>query len=295
VTIGQVSAEQYRYFALREQLETVRVGCQSLATQFELGQASAYERPRYPRPDRPRGGHKQWISYSRHTTFERSFLRELAASLDINEYLHELAVSTAAPTALVQELQEMLRQVALLELIANCVETEPPVQRTLLWLRPIGPRLPAEMDTFVDNLLVDLTGVGLSCTEVSATELGHTSDSYLVVNGLHAWPLVSQEAGVHLFCPAHTALAPIQLVVVPLADGVDSWQAIAEAQHRQTSWLTAVARGTVNEEPYSLGRVIRVYGDRKGAFDLRSRLHGPADQLAGFLLAGLPLPREILE
>jgi ATP-dependent Clp protease ATP-binding subunit ClpA len=290
VTVGQVSAEQYRYFALREQLETVRVSSQSLSARYEASHSTAFDRPAYPRPDRPRPAFKKRYSESR-----GGFLRELAASLDINEFLHELAGSTAAPTALVHELQELLRQVALLELIANCVETEPPVQRVLLLLRPIGPHLPAEMDTFAANLEVDLIGVGLTCTEVTATELGHTSDTYLFVEGLHAWPVANQEAGVHLFCPAHAALAPLQLVAVPLADGVDPWQAIAAAQGRQTNWLAAVARGAAAEEPYPLGRVVRVYDDRKGAFDLRSRLHGPADQLAGFLLAGLPLPPEILE
>jgi hypothetical protein len=139
----------------------------------------------------------------------------------------------------------------------------------------------------------------------------------LVVKGPHAEALARVEEGTHLFCPAHENLVPVQVGVRPLADGEDPAAAFAALAESRRGWLTQLAEGTatVDDDPFRLRPVLRVYDEQGATLDLRTGLLSPtlpspearerfahhdelprdlAEAVRTFVLAALPLPPEFL-
>jgi ATP-dependent Clp protease ATP-binding subunit ClpA len=289
VTLGQVRPEHYRYFALREQVELVRQRAQELAEAVEAMRWGPEAFPVYSRPDSGRVKYhfRDWCAP------EGPVLREMAAALDINEYLQDLMNSARLPEGkLASQMHHLLGRLALLQLLSESLRSPQP-ERVLLW--PLG--LDAIQPEPARRLLVlyqaALESLGL---EVHANNTAETAFSaqFLLVHGPHALPLLEQEAGLHLFSPAHAAVEPVRLLVMPVAEGTTPVDVLRAWFGQRQTWLAAVGFGeaAVEDDPLSPGPVLRIYTARDEIIDLRTGLTGAVD-LSACLLAALPLPVEI--
>jgi hypothetical protein len=288
LTLGRVSAEQYRYFLVRDLADEVRDRVRDLAAEAEEVRLARFGLPSFRRPDSPRQGRK-W-RFCRND-FPGMVLREMASALDINEYLKELAESaTAAPGPQATELQMLLANVALLHLIAESVRS-PTTERAVLW--PVGlgiGRSSGAAERLLDRYATYLPVLRLELADAGATPL---SERCLVLRGPHALTIARQEAGIHLRCPAHGAVEPVVVLALPVEEQDEPIDVVRSWTARRQSWLEALARGEVSpaDDPLNPGPVLRLYPEQKPMVDLRTGLIDA--NLDACLLAALPLPPEL--
>jgi ATP-dependent Clp protease ATP-binding subunit ClpA len=297
VTLGQVSAEHYRYFALREQADQVHERLR------QLEEAAEAERPgrTYPSYRQPDSAHRAGRRLRQIRNFDRvctGLLRDLAAALDINEYLQDLSDSAAIIGPRTADLQELLGQVALLQLLADGLRN-PAAERVLLW--PIS--LTGEQGTGAGKLFslyrTALPGLRLEVTERFLSRDGDAisrlfADGSLVLHGPHALAIARLEEGVHLFCTPHAAVEPVRVLALPLDAAAEPEAVLRDWLERRRLWLEALTRGEgrVQDDPLNPGPVLRIYSDRTGITDLRTGLTG-GEGLTTCLPTSLPLPQEI--
>ncbi|HKI33955.1 MAG TPA: AAA family ATPase [Gemmataceae bacterium] len=295
LTLGQVSAEQYRYFVLREQIEHVRARVRELSDVVEEDQLGQRVLPIFRRPDALRP-HRTW---RRGRSWWRQghdrLLQEMASALDINEYLREVAASaTPAVGPHAEELQSLLGQVALLRLLADSL-LAPSVESVVLWPLALGAGGRGAADQLLDLYRESLPALRLEVTAPKPIAKGGAAERFCVLHGPHALAVARLEAGIHLFCPAHAAVEPVRLVVLPVEPGTEPAAVVRDWVARRQRWLEALARGeAVVEDPLNPGPVLRVYGEQTGVVDLRTGLTGGAG-VGACLLAALPLPPEITD
>jgi ATP-dependent Clp protease ATP-binding subunit ClpA len=293
LTLGQVSAEHYRYFLVRGLADEVRDRVRELEAEAEEARLGRLGIPILRRPDTLRRPKWRWHSEAT----PGRVLRELASALDINEYLKELTESATAPTGpKAAELQPLLAQVALLHLIAQSVRS-PAAEQAVLWPVALGigrgdraaQRLFESYLTALPTLRLEVTVAGGS----DAAGLPPCSERYLVLRGPHALALAQQEAGVHLFCPAHGAIEPVLVLALVVAAEIEPDAVVHAWITQRQGWLEALGRGEAKaaDDPLNPGTVLRLYPDQAPMVDLRTGLTG-AD-LASCLLAALPLPPEL--
>jgi ATP-dependent Clp protease ATP-binding subunit ClpA len=292
VSLGSVDSALYRYFAIREQIEPLRDQLRELEEEVDARRPSAAAFLSYRRPDSPRG-YRVVRGEGRQP---RGLLRELAAALDIPEYLQDLvdrAVSVTA-TPLEDRLLRLMRGLALVQAMAECALT-PTVERVLFWTRTLSPGSSPTAEALRSWLLAALDKVGLA---VTGYRLGEGTEQQLVglVEGVHALRLTQVEKGTHLFCPPHAALELVQLDVVPVEAAAEPRDVIAAELARRVQWLDKLAHGEgqPGDDPFSLGPVVRIYSARAGVVDLRTGINLPyGSDLSPCLLATLPLPAEL--
>src|SRR5262249_7001967 len=122
----------------------------------------------------------------------------------------------------------------------------------------------------------------------------------VVVKGPHAVPLAGVEEGTHLFCPAHEGVQPVQVTVLPVADGQEPLAVLHAHLDERRRGLDRLIQGqaAADDDPFWLGPVLRVYDNEGSVLDLRSGLAVPMarvdEYLRTFILAALPLPPELL-
>ena len=148
--------------------------------------------------------------------------------------------------------------------------------------------------------------------------------TFLVVEGASSGPMVTSEIGTHLMVDRQGSLVPIQVNRLPsggpndeghgerpglsrcvedalhawdgvLSPGPSLWRCFNEAWQ---AWLERVDRGeaTLDDDPFPMGPVVRIYDERTATVDLRTRMSvagwpGEGD-LWTFLKASLPLDNE---
>jgi hypothetical protein len=218
---------------------------------------------------------------------ERHFLRELAAVDDIHTYLRE-AFSNVPRFGhqLIHQLERLEYEIALVELMSRF---DGAADDAVMILSVQGPR-----QTFADKLsrwYLELFGDGLSldCQTLPADETLRA----LVVSGPHARAVASIEQGTHLFCPRNANLAPLPVWVLPVRN--EGAAATVEGfSRRRREWLRSLAdgSGSVDEDPFPLPPVVRIYNAGGPTFDLRSGISAAGeptlDDLRTFALAALP-------
>jgi hypothetical protein len=113
-------------------------------------------------------------------------------------------------------------------------------------------------------------------------------------------PLAELEEGTHLFCPPHESVQPVAVTALPVADGQDPLVVLNAHLDERQRWLEQLVEGksAADDDPFRLGPVVRIYDNEGAVLDLRSGLAVPMarvdEHLRTFLLAGLPLPPELL-
>ena len=108
------------------------------------------------------------------------------------------------------------------------------------------------------------------------------------------------EAGTHLFFSSSGQIAPLQVRVIALAAGREPLQAAEADRVEHQVWRENLdaGRATLDEDPWRLGPVLRIYDASGGTLDLRSGMMVPtgtptADELRAFILSQLPVPAEV--
>jgi hypothetical protein len=130
----------------------------------------------------------------------------------------------------------------------------------------------------------------------------HPSDAYFLLFEVPAAAaILAGEAGTHLIIPNHGNIVPVQ-VRLRLLETNDDPATVAACFHAaQQSWESALAAGsaTPEDDPFPVGPVVRIYEEKGPTIDLRSGLicqRWPNnDEFRAFVLAQLPLPREMIE
>jgi ATP-dependent Clp protease ATP-binding subunit ClpA len=295
LSLRQVSAEQLRYFLVRDLADEVRDQVRELAREAEEARLGQLGIPIFRRPDAPRGGRK-W-RFTKHP--QGHLLRDIASTLDINEYLRELTeAATSAPGPQAAELQPLLAQLALLHLIADSVRT-PAAERVVLWPIALGSG-GGEGSTkkLVGLYLMALPTLRLEvelCETMGVKGRTVSPERFLVLSGPHALALARLEAGVQLFCRVHGAVEPVVVLALPVEEGVELAAVVHNWMAQRNDWLEALTRGeaAAADDPLNPGSVLRLYPERASMVDLRTGLIGV--DLAACLLAALPLPPELID
>jgi len=295
LTLGRVSAEHHRYFLVRDLADEVRDRVRERAVEADEARLGQLGLPSIRRPDTPRRGRK-WLYVDQ---APGRVLRELTSALDINEYLRDLTESATAATATqAAELQPLLAQLALLHLIADSVRS-PAAERAILW--PVGLGIGREagaakqLFSFYRKDLPTLRLEVAAEMPVDGDGLQPFPEGYLVLRGPHALAIARQEAGVHLFCPAHGAVEPVVVLALPIEETEEPVALVRDWLAQRHCWLEALARGEADaaDDPLNPGGVLRLYPERAPMVDLRTGLTGT--DLATCLLAALPLPPDLLD
>jgi hypothetical protein len=296
ITLGQIEPEAYGYFLLREQMEQLGQTCKELDERAENLRLGRWGLPTYANPDAQRGRSLKAVPDVPNTRI----LRELAAALDIHEYLRELAeaASELGSGPSTPEVRAMLNDIALLQTITDSL-TNPDLGRCVLWLRALNPEPNESLERLCLLYKAHLPALRLEVRAGPALEAASDAGCFLVVDGPHAQAVLRLEVGTHLFCPLHGAVEPISVDVLPLPADVNPVEAVRERLEERRTWLRAVAAGSdtpraLANDPFRLGPVVRIYEERSGVIDLRTGLHGAPASMASFLFAALPLPPEMV-
>jgi hypothetical protein len=306
ITAAQLSPEQDRYLALREQMDRVRSELRRLEEVLEARRTARRIQAGYRVYDTARiRNHQRRIrrSHDSYDIYESGiFLREMAAAMDINEYLNDVAESAtvADKGGLEQDLQDLKRQMALLGLRARCLRAPPAATRVLLWCHPLASNLEAASDRLARDHREGLRRLYVETAEVDGGEaLRQWGDCLVLVEGPHAWPLAQLEVGTYLYCFAHQPTQPVCVHALPLADDDEPGQTLAAALEQRQTWRRRLLAGecTCADDPLRPGPVVRILQqlpanmDVLRTFDIRTGLIGtsrtPGEDLADFLLASL--------
>lgn len=256
---SKVTAEQERYFSVKERLDSVAALLEAIDDRAEgermakiegvstggLARRSRYRIPPLAKNFDPSG---------------RSAIRMLLSAFGMQEAVEELFAGLE-PVEDDDEIVELEQQLALARLMA----TAPPDDRpTYFWIRDFGGSgrvnaLASHFDiAWNDGLGVDLAKI--NDATVSDDEV------VLRISGIHARQLALTEAGTHLFLPKHGGPIPIRVDVV-------------------SEWPAALA------DPHAFGPIVRMYPEGKPIVDVRTGLAMPvpfnAEAFRGFTLAAL--------
>ncbi len=283
ITLGAVQPEHYRYFTVREQVDRVRALVRSLEEKIDVAQRRGRSHATHWQHDRARPQKGRWIPIPH-------ILRELAAALSIGEYLREL-VESAVPEdsagEFSDEMHQLLGQVALLETMIDSIRAGTP-ERVLLWMRY---RLMKESSIDLAFLQSAFRQLHLDCAPLKL-DGERRGEAFLLLQGLHAWPLAQLEAGTRLVLEDHSGVQAFQVLALPVRQETTPEAVVREGERRHQEWLEHLHAGsaTLADDPWKLGPVVRIYqGERV--------VHLPSGLVnAGFpedLLATLPLPARL--
>ena len=292
LTQGQIGDDHYRYFAVREMAERLRGRIQRTFDRLDAP----------PRPARvivPRAMPRSPASSIRHLdSTDHALWREIAAAEDVNQYLADLFQSAAPPEdGLMDEARRVMREVALLEAVAS---HDVAGDRALIEIRAVSDvsRLFAIAHAVRYRALFEKFA-GASCLGTDEPLEGGPMRLVLEMPG--ALNIARIEAGTHLHFSSSGQIAPLQVRVIALAAGQDPLQAAEADRAQHQSWRENLDAGrtTLDEDPWRLGPVLRIYDEHGGTLDLRSGMIVPtgtptADELRAFILSQLPVPAEVL-
>jgi hypothetical protein len=263
----QVTAEQERYFVLRELADALG---KELDRLFDRHSDDRLARLEARQPDAlGRKSRYRTIKVRMRPTADNwdpiPPTRSLLAAQSMEEGIRELVIN-AEPEAGDADLIDLERRLALLRLMAAAPPDDRP---TFLWLRGFPPGSPCDStQRLADSYALHWgTGLGVELESVRASAGLLSSDQLLVVRGIHARPLAATEAGTHLFCPSHGNFVPVRVEVI------DRWP------------YTPI-------DAFEFGPVLRTYVMGGSTLDLRTGLVAPTaevgEALRTFALAGLP-------
>ena len=283
-----LSAEQIRYYALKEQLQQLREMHDEVS---ELIAKAALTGPVSATTPRVAGPSKEQLrSYTRHVP-QGSVLRDFASAQDIHDYLTEVS-QKPKPEATLARLLELRYEAAHLQLMLTS-KNDP--QDVLLWIEPLVPIGLAWMQKLRNLAEMYEKEMAFSCQRSPS---GRHMEGYILhVSGPGAWQFARAEAGIHMICRQQENLIPVQVAAVPLSE---TGNAVQQIIAQREAWLADLRSGsaTTTEDPFPLGDILRFYDEAGPTIDLRSGLSQPtfptAKEWKTLLLAGLPLPPELL-
>ncbi|MFO0798409.1 MAG: AAA family ATPase [Gemmataceae bacterium] len=258
VVAGRVTAEQERYFALKEQARLVAAELERVEARGERAFNIVARQPEaVGRKSRYRSVKRARLYHSNPTAQP---FASLVSAESMEDAVREL-MADAEPADADGDLLDLENQLALLALTSAAAPDDRP---TFLWLRGFGGGDGASAP--VARFFMTAWAAGLGVEVVSSRPAGlPVTDVFFQVKGVAARALALTEVGTHLVLPTHGGPRPVRV------DVLDAWPAAA---------------------PAGVGPVVRVYPEGQPVFDVRTGLVAPppyaADQLRAFTLTALP-------
>ncbi len=257
VVTGQVTAEQERYFSLKERAVAIAAKLDDIEANQESQRNIRFENVQPGAVGKKtRYRVKKYASNAWNSPWNQPD-RSVSAALMMEEALDEL-FEQAVPLPGDSEVQDLENELALLSLMETAPLDARPVY---LWMRSLpGTGREAILAVYIalwHGLREDL---GVECKAVVG-EFAAT-DSVIELKGLHARPLALRETGTHLLIPKTGNVHPVRVLL--------------------TDSLTPPA--FVHFEP-----ILRLYPVDKPMVDLRTGLIGTtAESIRNFILTALP-------
>ncbi len=287
-----LSPEQIFFYALKEQLHQVR----ELLKSARLSQRQQQQSPQQPRVAPRQASYSNRLAGGTYRNVpERRILREIQAADDIHDYLRESVAEVPHPNSLEEQLTNLRYEVALLHSMFTSVGAP---QRVLVTARAATGDQPAIVRRILERLH------GLFHGELSfAWKYLHSNENEIIaaeISGPGVWPLISAEAGVHVWLRFHEVLVPVGVAVHSLGEEPAA-ERLATLQAERSAWLSDVANGHAfpTSDPTPLGKIVRFYDEAGPTLDLRSGISLPTQptpsQYKTLLMAGLELPPELKE
>ncbi|MEQ8787300.1 MAG: AAA family ATPase [Pirellulaceae bacterium] len=251
LSVGSLTPRDFRYLALREQLEMVRHAVERV----EQVLAAEHDEPPLPMIASAQGRRStKEVSRMEHGS-ARQILLDLHSTDDIDEYVHELAGSAGDPqTTLEASWADLQMEMSLLESFASA---PPSSDRGVLVLSPLGNRMGRFenrvlqlLEAYAEHFQLELQQVETPPSLIAYTYGGAFSET-----------LMQCHAGLQLGIGASEQLSALQCMPLPLEEG-EVWQsAVDEFLRRRSDWMAKLATGESVRpgEPYPLGEVSRLF------------------------------------
>ena len=285
ITAATLAGAHLHYFALQEQMQQIREQVRELAEWLETERRSGQGLASLKVSTPPR---RNKIIMGILT--DRDFLREMAVAQDVHLYIDDLLADAVPRGGAVQEsLQEIVNDLAVLHLTAECVADKEPEEVVLyVWsAQASAADWPLQLVRALDGCFQETANL-----EAEPGRPGYA----LVGRGLTAWPVACLEAGTHLFCPVHGGLEVVQVHAWPVPVGSDPAEMLRGRLQERQRWQQELAAGrvTAEEDPFRLLPVLRIYNENGATLDLRTGLVGRTmPPLYPFVVGTLPLPPEL--
>ena len=291
-----ISAEQIRYFDGQERLRGLRNESEWLVRQLER-----------PTVVRLSGGQpipaRKKLKYSLTDEVPKSVLRQVLAANDVQEFVSELAdQSRKAKDITDDRVIGLLNKASILELTTKAEQEE-----GLFLVKALGSVSTTEEEGEVAassfalslaNSYKDLfTEMGWQCKRLNKEKEGLIA---FYVSGRGARNLLSFEKGTHLVWLSSKRFGLVIVDVVSVENEEHGLSILEEREKNSRLWLYDLVAGQskVEEDPFPLGPIVRVYVEKGRTIDmatglsLTTTLPSPKE-LETLLLTRLPLPEEL--
>jgi len=265
---GAILPEHERYFALKEQIDSLFESLNAAETRLESKRRSYLEAAQpeaVGRRSRYRAMKVKNLSVNDYHGPAQPF-SSLISAFSMEEAIREL-LDRSEPVSGESSVNDLENRLALLNLMAAAPRDDRPVYICIRGF-PEGEPSPKHAGLLWQKYVMSWNeGLGL---EVEAYPCGHTNDGTdwlfaLGLKGLHARALALTEIGTHLVLPRHGGPVPLRVDVL-------------------NEWPAKFA------DPFAFGPILRVYPDGQPICDVRTGLVASfvPEAFRNFTLAALP-------
>jgi hypothetical protein len=287
ISVGNLTPRDYRYFALREQQETVIHQLDEM--QRRLEDERGHIAPPMIATAGRRGGWKA-VQMRDHGS-ARQFLVNLHSTDNIEEFLKETASATPdAKSALEVAWRTLCDELHLLEAM---IPAEGTADNVVLLIRPIGPQRGSLVAALWQlNRIAHLLQVDSRSIEIESP------GAAFGFGGAFSELLLRSRDGLHLFVGEGDELGALQFTVLPVAEGESYETTVNRALSRASDWRQSLDPESPRRsaEPFPPGSVVCVYHGRGPMTDLRTgatvSMNWPPDELRKLLIAGVETRRK---
>ena len=269
IDVSRLSDKDLRVFAIREQILKVRQQAKGLIDGLDA-EASGKHKPRL-RTNVPNYNMRRF-SASFTGASPKRILKEISSSQDIDDYFKDLIGQAELISSLDRQVTELHHQCVLLSLMSSGVGDERR-DEIVLMIRSLVQTEQARSagDEFngklVNGLLADACQLDVQNGRVIENDC-----RFVAVSGPFVRLFTETERGTHLACLPDGSLAPIQVELFEAGGSIDD--RAKELIAGRTNWLKSLSTGQsmVDDDPFKLAPVIRVYRFNESTVDLRTGL-----------------------
>ena len=284
VSATEVTPEQRRYYALREQFEWLDAAVQRFVDRIDALAAARKRRPESAARHAPRAPRREELAPVGADAWTR-----FCQAADAREWIGELDSETPGDRGEIESrLRRLLASTAYLQLM---LETAAHDERVLVLIDSAAGRPGLGIDQLTHNCVrLFRHRMDLGVERLESTGPGCTA---LVVSGYLASALARAERGTHLF-EEPAGLMPVKMNVILVGDR-DPTEVAAQYLSAGRAWAEAVARAEQDpsNDPDPIRPVLRVYFADGAVLDLRTRLISMAQPAAStlrlFTLLSMPV------
>ncbi len=295
-----MSRAQIRYFDNKERLRGLRSESEWFIRQLEN-----------PTVLRLAGGQpipaRKKAKYQQMEQTPKSVLRQALAANDVADYLTDLGEQSRKAGELSEDrVIGLLNRAAFLQLTASA-----PPEQALLFVRAVGSVSSVDEEDggsiaatgFANSLAYNykdlIESMGWTAKRLNKEDSDSTTRAFYV-DGAGAYNLLNFEKGSHLIWLEKGRFGLVVVDVVAVGDQQSAEHILQEREKSARLWIYDLVAGqcTVEDDPFPLGPIVRIYDEKKQAIDLAtglvlSKALPTPKEMETLLMARLPLPPEL--